>query len=170
MPKIAKKNPPPPSESEINGINTEDEYFTREVILKHAKDYFDDDMAQLYLRFVDRCQQWCVGRNRITFVMGKYVVKLPWSIGGFGDNDWEGSVDTDPAYYNDPWTIQYARTRLTYTNGVPIVFMEYVPHLSYTAVREMHNGKEPDWVASVDCGQVGLNRNGRLVAYDYGYN
>jgi len=29
-------------------------------------------------------------------------------------------------------------------------------------------GVEPDWVMSVDGGQVGVNRYGRLVAYDYG--
>lgn len=26
----------------------------------------------------------------------------------------------------------------------------------------------PDWTYSVDCGQVGFTRRGRLVAFDYG--
>jgi hypothetical protein len=124
-------------------------------------------LRPLYERYLKRAQEvWC-GRNRAVFDMGSYVVKLPRNSQGFGDNDWEGSIsngpDSDPAE-----DIQYARTRMFYVklpehDYIPILFMEKVVY----AERQEHL---PDWVMSVDCGQVGWSKNGKLVAFDYGYN
>lgn len=125
------------------------------------------DLWKLYERYMKRCVDYLIGRNRITFMFPTYVVKLPWTFAGFGDNDWEGSVSNDPD--SSEGFVQYARTRLGYVGEIPVLFMERVQLLSYAGIAERF-GKVPDWVDCVDCGQVGVNRSGKLVAYDYGLN
>lgn len=118
----------------------------------------------LHERFASRCREVFMGRNRNTFDMGRYVVKVPKNLCGFADNDWEGSVSNAN---NDPSVVRYARTRLAYVDEVLIVFMEKVePATSAEIVARL--GFEPDWTNDVDGGQVGFTRDGRLVAYDYG--
>jgi hypothetical protein len=96
--------------------------------------------------------------------MGRYVVKIPKNLDGIVDNDWEGSVSNGN---DDPHEIRYARTHLAWVDELPIVFMEWVePATSREIIKRL--GFEPDWVMSVDCGQVGFARDGRLLAYDYG--
>jgi uncharacterized Fe-S cluster-containing radical SAM superfamily protein len=105
------------------------------------------------------------GRNRNVFILNNnIVVKIPICLDGFIDNDWEGSVSNAD---DDPEKIRLARTRLVYYKGVPILFMEYV---EYAGKREIVKrlGYEPDWVMSVDSGQVGFNAKNQLVAFDYG--
>ena len=118
----------------------------------------------LHERFAARCREVWMGRNRNAFDMGRYVVKVPKNLNGFADNDWEGSVSNAN---DDPEEVRYARTRLAYVEDVPIVFMEkVVPVTSPEIIARL--GFEPDWTNSVDCGQVGFARDGRLVAFDYG--
>lgn len=101
------------------------------------------------------------GRNRVVFqVNPKWVVKIPRNSAGFTDNDWEGSVSNSPESTEDD--IQYARTIMVYLEGCPLLFMEYVTQA------EVKYEELPDWVGFVDCGQVGYNASGKLVAYDYG--
>lgn len=129
----------------------------------------DGAVKKLITRFAARTNEFDYGRNRITFMFDKYVVKVPRNWDGVADNDWEGSI-SNGANYGDPQHVQYARTRLAYWDDLPIVFMERVALASVKEVEE-HLGTAPgesDWTWSVDGGQVGFNRNGRLVAYDYG--
>lgn len=121
-------------------------------------------ITALHDRYAGRCLQVFMGRNRNVFDMGNYVVKIPKNLDGFADNDWEGSISNAN---DDPEEIRYARTRMVEVSEVPVVFMERVEHAS-TAETIARLGFEPDWVGSVDCGQVGFTRDGRLVAYDYG--
>jgi hypothetical protein len=107
------------------------------------------------------------GRNRITFEFPSFVVKLPITLNGITDNDWEGSISNNPNAEPCDWQVQYARTRLYYKGDIPIILMEKVKHATRAALIKRF-GKEPKWVACVDCGQVGFNKQGRLVAYDYG--
>lgn len=124
-------------------------------------------VTYLHQRYEKRCLLVHGGRNRNVFDLGKYVVKIPKNLAGFGDNDWEGSVSNSPESLGHDDYVQYPRTRLAYYKEVPIVFMEKVePVTAKEIVRRL--GYEPDWVNSVDCGQVGFNRKGRLLAYDYG--
>jgi hypothetical protein len=95
------------------------------------------------------------------------VVKLPRNFDGCTDNDWEGSVSNAPESRNDPLHVQYPKTKLVYVDDIPVVFMERIESLTSRAIEERF-GHEPAWVFSVDGGQVGVNRHGRLVAYDYG--
>lgn len=98
---------------------------------------------------------------------GGYVVKIPRNWDGVADNDWEGSVSNCEEYPQSDYQVQYARTRMIYFMDIPVVFMEHVLDSSSEEIRNKL-GREPDWVWSVDGGQVGFNKQGRLVAYDYG--
>lgn len=122
-------------------------------------------LKPLYEKYSKRAIAVHGGRNRNTFILSdRLVVKLPKTLSGFSDNDWEGSVSNSPISFNNPNYVQYPRTRLAYWNKIPIVFMERI-----TLNFDCSTTSLP-WVASVDCGQVGFNRRGRLVAYDYGLN
>jgi hypothetical protein len=129
----------------------------------------NETVKNLALRYATRTPDVLCGRNRMVFVFTNYVVKIPMNWDGVADNDWEGSV-SNGENYGDPQYVQYARTRLVYVGDIAIVFMECVRHASVREVEE-HLGTPPgesDWTWSVDGGQVGFNRHGRLVAYDYG--
>lgn len=104
-------------------------------------------------------------RTRNVFIYQKVVVKLPIDSLGFMANDWEGSISNTPESFNHPYYVQYPRTRLYYWKGIPILWMEKVEIADWT---DKSYSDFPDWVGSVDCGQVGYTRKGRLVAYDYG--
>lgn len=141
-------------------------YQWRVMIRRQGVREFGMAWGVLFNRYFGRCESFEVGRNRVTFMFRTYVVKLPITCAGIGDNDWEGSVSNIPG---EQGYVQYARTRLHYKGDMPILFMERVEPVSGKQIVE-RMGFEPDWVYSVDCGQVGFNRAGRLVAYDYGYN
>lgn len=131
----------------------------------------DGILHRLHKRYIVRAVKCIGGRNRNVFVMPHgYVVKIPKNFAGIRDNDWEGSVSNTDESLNDPYEIQYPKTRLAYYAGdMPVVFMEFVEALTSADIIRLF-GKYPDWVFSVDCGQVGVNKSGRLVAYDYGPN
>lgn len=121
-------------------------------------------VASKFVQYFKRATGISYGRNRIVLLMGPYVIKFPINWNGHADNDWEGSIsnpdESEPDY--NPDNVQYARTRLAYFEQTPIVFMEQV-----TPTAESYDVL-PDWVGYVDCAQVGYNRKGKLVAYDYG--
>lgn len=129
---------------------------------------FGEGYGLLFDRYHKRCKGFESGRTRCTFMFGRYVVKLPITHAGVGDNDWEGSVSNGPDQ-NEEEHVQYARTRMHYEDSIPVLFMEYV-EWARTAEIVARLGHEPDWVGCVDCGQVGFNRAGKLVAFDYGLN
>lgn len=107
------------------------------------------------------------GRNRVTFIRKSYVIKVPATIDGFADNDWEGSVSNTKESLNNPEEIEYAKSRLVEYKGIPLVFMERVEEAYHHEITS-RLGYYPDWVLSVDCQQVGFTKSGRLVAYDFG--
>jgi hypothetical protein len=102
------------------------------------------------------------GRNRVVWKMrGSHVIKLPRCDSGITDNDWEGSV-SDPGFT--------ARTRLIYIHDIPIVVMEYVEDVTLAQISE-HLGLpagDIGWAGCFDSGQVGFNKSGTLLAYDWG--
>ena len=131
-------------------------------------DELEEFLEPFHRRYADRALSAHPGRTRNVFVMPNgYVVKIPKNLDGFADNDWEGSVSNSEESLGSDDFVQYARTRLAYLDECPIVFMEEVVHASEKEI-EKRLGFVPDWVGSVDCGQVGFNRAGLLVAYDYG--
>ncbi|BAU39970.1 hypothetical protein [Ralstonia phage RSP15] len=123
-------------------------------------------------RYAARAESATYGRNRIVFLMKGYVVKIAKNYDGECDNEWEGSVSNSEESYNNPEYVQYPRTRLACFNGAYVLFMERVREASGEEIRK-HLGTPKggsDWTWSVDCGQVGFTKSGRLVAYDYGYH
>lgn len=99
------------------------------------------------------------GRNRAVYDRGRYVLKVPRNEEGEVDNSWE--ADYSRSFKNRPDIngIHYARCRLL-ANGW--LLMEKVGPLP-------KGSKAPQWADYVDCQQVGVARDGRIVAFDYGY-
>ena len=95
------------------------------------------------------------GRNRIVFKSksGKYVIKVPRNFEGGSDN----FCETKKIDFGFP----VPKSRRIMLGDFCCVIMEYVEHASFK------ENKSPDWVPWIDCGQVGYNRKGELVAYDY---
>lgn len=96
------------------------------------------------------------GRNRAVFRRGSYVVKVPVNDAGVADNQHEAYLFQ--RYGKTRGYVAYARCRMA---GV-ILVMEYVEHVGWSPQNK------PDWTWSVDCGQVGRNAKGELLAYDFG--
>jgi hypothetical protein len=103
------------------------------------------------------------GSTRICFAddSGR-VIKIPFRRSGYTASSRE--VTTYENFHKDPdagWT-PVAECFFTELEGIQIwlLSMERVQTFS-------RRGKVlPDWVDTVDCGQVGYNSNGELVAYD----
>lgn len=112
------------------------------------------------------------GRHRIAFLSptGLNVIKVPLNQEGLNDNEREsrywkkyvksarvrlkardGKLDV-----NDENKICLARCRIM---GIFLV-MEFVDN-------NVPAQKHPEWSKYIDCGQVGVNRKGDVVAYDY---
>lgn len=123
-------------------------------------------LTELDRRYRSRASEIHAGRNRRVYVMGTYVIKVPLNLNGVADNDWEGSV-RNGAFVSEYELVYPKHKRMVYWRGIPVVFMEYVePATSKQIIKQV--GKVPNWVDRVDCGQVGFNKHGLLVAYDYG--
>lgn len=109
------------------------------------------------------------GRHRIVFRHGNYVVKVPLNEEGLYDNWRERNVwlNRSPRNY-----CKYARCRMW---GIALV-MQYATFpgplsddKGYKGYVSILTPGVPKWIYAVDCGQVGYNRFGEIVAYDYGF-
>jgi len=102
------------------------------------------------------------GRNRSVYDMGNgWVVKVPINAFGLEDNLAESKIYTDTKEDPDGYLVKYAECSHFNYKDLPIVRMEKVkPVICKTGL--------PEWTDYVDCGQVGYNKKGELVAYDYG--
>jgi len=102
-----------------------------------------------------------LGRNRIVFFGKNHVLKFPTCSTGMLDNDWEGSVCVadEKGSENDIWPI----TRWLEIGEFICCMMQKVEPVMFVDYSTM-----PDWVGSIDGGQVGWTRKGKLVAYDFG--
>lgn len=136
---------------------------------REAEDWkkFRATCDRLEARYAPRAIEILEGRNRRVYVMRNYVVKVPRNGCGVADNDWEGSVSNSAQYPQSDYQVQFARTRMFVIDDVPVVLMERVEEAtSKQIVKRLHH--EPQWTWQVDGGQVGFNKRGRLVAFDYG--
>ena len=138
------------------------------------------------------------GKNRCTFILPDSVIKLPITYRGYEDNEheaWQYRVTPYDGhhehyvqyakcralYYDvDPYTNQYdlldedtyeSKKDQASIRPVPVVFMEKVTYADAYEIEDMI-GCVPEWVYDIDQNgygyQVGFNREGILVAYDYG--
>jgi len=96
-----------------------------------------------------------IGRHRIVFLCEDHVVKIPhWEEGeaaNFSEIRQQGNPNLAKSWIHQELTQRF---------GVCISCMEWVS-------QELPNTLPP-WVNSIDCCQVGLTVDGRLVAYDFG--
>ncbi len=99
------------------------------------------------------------GSNRRVYKHGDFVIKYPINDKGFGDNVHEAYIYKKSLTYK--YYIQYAKCRLVCKHFC-ILIMEYVIQIPYK--------DQPEWAQAVDCGQVGINKRGKIVAYDYGWD
>lgn len=104
------------------------------------------------------------GRNRLVFKLksGNYVLKFPLNEDGVSDNDWEASTCSNKND-RDRDEVQWPKTRYIEIEGFICCIMEYIEPIT-----SFENKNLPDWINSVDGGQVGYNKKGLLLAYDYG--
>jgi hypothetical protein len=97
-----------------------------------------------------------VGRHRAVFRDGDTVIKVPTVLSGIDANCYEEhTCDNQWEPRARAWFDQELSTRF----GLPILRMESVKHVGWS--------EKADWTWSVDCGQVGTTKDGRLVAYDW---
>jgi hypothetical protein len=108
-----------------------------------------------------------LGRHREVWHRGNYVLKIPLSLKGLEDN-WR-ERHTWKIYQNIDFEIKYAACRLY---GNFLLIMEYAqfvgPLSDDSGFISFKTG--PEWMYRIDCCQVGYNRHGQIVAYDYGIN
>lgn len=97
------------------------------------------------------------GRQRDVFRVGDYVIKVPLNLDCVADNEHEAYMYR--LSQREKGHHPMAKCRMF--AGL-LLIMEYVE-----PTRKSYN-ELPSWVGFVDCGQVGLTKDGSLVAYDYG--
>jgi len=95
-----------------------------------------------------------IGRHRTVLRWRNWVLKIPHHEMGFYDN-WKEARTFRECHYPEG-NEQYARCRLL-KNGW--LLMEYVEHMPWQSA--------PHWADCIDCRQVGYNRRGAVVAYDF---
>lgn len=97
-----------------------------------------------------------IGRTRAVFDMGNgYMMKVPFN----DEGEYANGNEVKASSAENPM-IPIAECFYHKVGDVDVIMMEKVNMIS------VDYEKMPDWVGYVDCGQVGLNRKGDLVAYD----
>lgn len=112
---------------------------------------------RLLTRLASKYAYLSSGNYRAVFKMrGDRVLKVPLNEAGVFCNDCEASILDETC----------ARGKWLEIDGLVCVMQEYVEDASFADIRA-RLGRIPDWVAGVDCAQVGFNRAGQLKAYDF---
>lgn len=93
------------------------------------------------------------GRSRFVFDAGNgEVVKLP--------KNWEGiSASGNEATWKMHDTVPVAKCRIEMVDDIEVLYMEKVSPVKSSQGL-------PEWTSWVDCQQVGIDKEGKLVAYD----
>lgn len=137
----------------------------KEAFLKYVESVFDKGvMLDLHTFMCNKYGLPKIGTGRTTYLSKNFVFKVPISEFGFRINDLEGStisIDEGTEY-----EIPIAKSRLLPKCDIPIVVMERVVEMTLDEIDDRF-GYIPSFVSAVDMGQVGLNRKGKLVAFDY---
>lgn len=144
----------------------QDNYADNNEFIKYIEDEFGvGRVLDLHKSMTGKYGTPKFGTGRATYLSKYCVFKVPVSVDGFRLNDLEGSTIS----IGEPNKIGYipiARSRLILIKDVPIVAMEKVIEADINDIKDKI-GKVPDFVSSVDMGQVGFNKKGNLVAFDY---
>lgn len=138
---------------------------SKTAFLSYIESVFGEGLLlDLHKRMCDKYGLPEIGTKRATYISNSVVFKLPVDIEGFRENDWEGSVCG--LNVGTEYEIPIAKSRLIFRDDIPVVVMEKVEPLFLSQIKERF-GEIPAFVSWVDMGQVGLTRQGKLVAYDY---
>ncbi|MDK9789931.1 hypothetical protein [Vibrio sp. D431a] len=131
----------------------------RDAFMTSIREELGEPWVELHEKLWSKYGQPECGRGRAVYI-GKHVVfKAPRNFGGIRANDWEGSVEASEGE-------RLGKTK--YINfDLTVIAMEKIKHASVDEIIDKL-GFLPDFVASIDSGQVGWNKRGDLVAYDYG--
>ncbi len=134
-----------------------------EVILDALDRFFDDYLSnrdeyvalshRLHLEHPSE-----IGRTRIVFLLDETVLKIPL---------------TDEGLYANALEADHSR-REGKTGSIPIADCAIDWHGDLSVLRmervditpSLDGSPKPAWTGAVDCGQVGYDREGRLVAFD----
>ncbi len=112
---------------------------------------------RLSARLASKYAYLASGNYRAVFKLrGDRVLKVPLNEAGVFCNDSEASILDETC----------ARGKWLEIDGLVCVMQEYVEDATLADIRA-RLGHIPDWVAAVDCAQVGFNRAGQLKAYDF---
>ena len=97
------------------------------------------------------------GHNRIVFLKDDdTVIKCPLNEDGLNDN-----ISESRRYrqFGDADVVKYAQCKMFFLNDINCLEMERVYPIT--------NEETPEWADFVDCGQIGKNKDGKILAYDY---
>jgi len=145
---------------------TQDHIGDVDVFLAYVKNFFGE--GELYQIHKFMCKKYGtpkLGTSRVTYLSKFVVFKIPISEDGFGMNDFEASL-MGFGEEQDPWYIPLAKSKHLPQCGMPIVVMEKVIPADNEMILSIM-GTIPSFVNSVDMGQVGFTKSGKLVAFDY---
>lgn len=110
------------------------------------------------------------GRNREVYRRGNYVIKVPLNEEGIYDNEHE-FLNQCREQSRRAGGDEVPRNAMCRIHPGGILVMQYAmfvgPKSDETGYISYEDG--PSWMGYVDGGQVGYNRFGQIVAYDYGY-
>lgn len=121
------------------------------------KRYFD-----LINAFYHRYGIPLVSRTRVVFNTGDgYVIKVPITEEGVQACIYEVQFSNQEDPYVPVAHTEFVQEHPVASDLVVVKMEEVTPVYS-----ELSYGTFPDWVSQVDCEQVGINRAGKLVAYD----
>lgn len=125
----------------------------------------ENELISLHVKFCKKYGPPKLGTSRATYIGKNFVFKLPITMKGYGDNDNEGSI-VSIGKEGDDFYVPIARSKLLPRVDIPIVVMEKIIEITRDEIVDRFD-KIPDFFSIVDSGQVGYNRKGRLVAFDY---
>jgi hypothetical protein len=91
-------------------------------------------------------------------------LKLPYTDDGEEANRYEHAV-----YKRRKVKERLAKCRLVKLYGLNCLLMEKVREMTEEEVCEHTAGGHDYWIYTIDCEQVGYNRRGKIVAWDYAY-
>ena len=137
-------------------------YVKRQMQEFEGHPYYDITLKQINL-YRRKYGEPEVGRTRAVFDRGDgYVVKVPINGESFAANSREARTSEADNPYTPVAECYHDTVYDVDPDGVSVLVME---KLNFEGVPRSYRDL-PDWVGSVDCGQVGYNRKGELVAYD----
>ena len=128
------------------------------VFLEDIRINFGPRAAELHEQLWTKYGEPQCGNSRATYISKNYVFKLPITDDGICQNEDESVLLSD-----DYW--KFAKTKLIDPDS-RLICMERVEHASLSKIKETI-GSIPEFVFGIDCSQVGFNRRGQLVAYDF---